>query len=180
MELKNRRTTSLTRGKDWVPVKFISFYLRFLWTIKWYIDLIMVFMNIMLILNWKANYCPVFSSFWGGGPFVAQVNTWGRKKSLIFTDLSKFPELSQMFWNPFSNSLIFPSSPGFLGRWKPWIVLRLRLKRHTALVQSDLSSQQNSRALPVAQAAVVLVLDCLIFSVCKSIDYRIAVPFNSR
>ena len=55
-----------------------------------------------------------------------------------------------------------------------------RLKRHTYLIQSGSSSRQNSRALPVASAAVVLVLDFLIFSVCRSIDCRTSVPFKSR
>ena len=34
-------------------------------------------MNNILILNRKANYCPVLSSFWEGDPFVTHVKTGG-------------------------------------------------------------------------------------------------------
>ena len=63
------------RGKDWVLVQFTAFNSCFLKKIKLYIELIIVFNNIMLILNRKANQFLVYSSFWGGGPLDVQFNT---------------------------------------------------------------------------------------------------------
>ena len=51
------------------------------------------------------------------------------------------------------------------------------LKHHTSLFQSDSSSQQNSWSLPYA---LFQFFDVLIFSVCRSIDCRTSVSFNSR